>query len=311
MPATPPLMLADVDKTIAGRPVLREVSIECAPGTITALLGPNGAGKTTTVTIATGLRRPSAGSAQVFGHAATSSTARNLFSLVPQEVSLPGPVPVKSCLDFVAGQRPASSFGLSRERICKQLGIAELLGRSVGALSGGQRRRVALALGLVAVPGLLILDEATTNLDELARAQAWRLVRDYAAAGGCVLVTSHILADIESHADRVVAMAEGRVVLQNTLAEVRSLLGGSTVSALVAPAVLPQLIDKARTDGLGTLAASDPTSGTVTWRSSRPLALTALVAALAPDADELLMPPIPLGELLGRLASEALPQRTQ
>jgi ABC-2 type transport system ATP-binding protein len=293
-----PLMLTRVDKTLAGRRVLSQVDFDCPPGSITGLLGPNGAGKTTTVTIAAGLRRPNNGTVRVFGLDPVSGNARRRFSVIPQEISFPGPVRVSHCLAFVEGQREPTEFALGRDRLCDELGLTGLLHRSVGGLSGGQRRKLAIALGLVRVPGLLILDEATSNLDEPARRATWRLVCDYAARGGTVLATTHILADIEAYADRVIAMAEGRVVRSGPMSEIRESLGGSTISASIASTAQRELTVRIVRDGLGTLQPADESTSRMSWRTHSPVQLVALIAAIDPTATDLEVGPTPLSELL-------------
>jgi ABC-2 type transport system ATP-binding protein len=302
MTAPPPLLLDQVSKSLAGHEVLRDISFECPAGTITALLGPNGAGKTTTVTIATGLRRPSRGTVRVFGGDVGESRTRQHLSLVPQEIGFPDAVNVGLCLDFVAGQRVESRLAPSRAELCERLGIGDLLRRRAGALSGGQKRRLAVALGLIRAPGLLIMDEATTNLDEATRAITWQLVRDYVTRGGAALVTTHILADIESHADRVVALNNGQLVLHSPLAEVRTLLGGgSTVSIELPVTAQRAVLDAIATRGLGLEVPAR--TGMVQWRTCAPVALVAAVADLAPGASNLVVRPTPLSDLLDAVAT--------
>jgi ABC-2 type transport system ATP-binding protein len=309
-----PLLLLGVEKSIGGRRILRDVDLDCRPGTITALLGPNGAGKTTTVSIAAGLRRADVGTARVFGYPARSAAARTRFSLVPQDIGLPSTVRVSECLEFVTRQRPESPLAEPVERISARLGIEKLLAKHTGGLSGGERRRVSLALGLARVPGLLILDEATTNLDEVARAQAWQAVRDYADRGGAVLATSHILADIEANADRVIAMADGQVVRQGSVADIRQLLGGSVVSVRVTSRHAADVLGAVRRSGLGEIRewsggrADDGSDGSVlSWRSERAVELVALLATLDGDLRDLAVSPVPLGELLSPRPAAAWP----
>ena len=309
MTSTAPLALVDVAKALAGTPVLRQVSFECPAGEITALLGPNGAGKTTAVAVATGLRAPDSGDVKVFGKAVRDRAGRSRLSLVPQDISLPAAVTVRRCMDFVAGQRPPSPLAPARAEICERLTIGTLLDRRAGGLSGGQQRKVAVALGLLRVPGLLIMDEATTNLDEATRASTWQLVREYADRGGAALVTSHILADIDSHADRVVALNCGQVVLESQLAQVRARLGGSSVSISLASSRRGDVIEhvSARLPGTAlvprTSAAGIGAPATVLeWRTREPLTLVAALAELAPDATDLFVRPIPLGDVLREFA---------
>jgi ABC-2 type transport system ATP-binding protein len=305
MPA-PPLLLSHVHKSIAGQSILRDVSLRCPPGLITALLGPNGAGKTTAVTLAAGLRRADEGAATVFGWPAGSPEARRRLSLVPQEVGFPDTVTVDQLLDFVEGQRAPSRLALSRDALCTALQVGGLRRRSIGGLSGGQRRRLAVVAGMLRVPGLLVLDEATSNLDELSRAAVWELTRDYAGRGGAVLVTSHILADIEAHADRVVALSGGRVVLEKPIGQIQDWLGGSVVSVRVAAEAAENLTARVGASGLADEPerASRGPEQTLSWRTHRPLLLAALIAQAAPWAADFVVAPIPLSDLLARLAGE-------
>jgi ABC-2 type transport system ATP-binding protein len=190
---------------------------------------------------------------------------------------------------------------MSRADLCAQLGLAELLRRRVGGLSGGQRRRVAIALALVEAPALLLLDEATTNLDESSRAATWALLQAHAARGGAALVTSHILADIESHADRIVALDRGHVVMTGTRDEVRRRLGDSTVSARIPPALRATVL--ARIDALELAGPAVVVGDELTWRSAQPARVVAEIAALAPDAAELRVSPAPLSSLLADSAA--------
>ncbi|MEO8888780.1 MAG: ABC transporter ATP-binding protein [Jatrophihabitantaceae bacterium] len=315
MTSPAPLELVDVSKTLAGTSVLHAVSFECPAGEITALLGPNGAGKTTSVALATGLRSASAGQVRVFGHAVSERAARYRLSLVPQEIGLPASVTVRRCLNFVGGQRPPSPLATSRAEICERLGISGLLERRAGGLSGGQQRKVAVALGLLRAPGLLIMDEATTSLDERTRATTWQLVREYADRGGAALVTSHILADIDAHADRVVALNDGRVVLASPLALVRARLGGSVVAISLPPTRRAEVLEQVRIRQLdarpvapaapGSTASDVPGSAgrvRLEWRTPAPVPFVAVLSQLAPDAVDLVVRPIPLGDLLAELA---------
>jgi ABC-2 type transport system ATP-binding protein len=297
----PPLLLERVDKALARRQVLSDVGFSCRPGSITGLLGPNGAGKTTTVTLATGLRRPDQGIVRVFGLNPVTAEARRHFSLIPQEISFPGPVRVGHCLDFVEGQRAPSSYALDRHELCDELGLTDLLQRSVGGLSGGQRRKLAVAMGLIRVPGLLILDEATTNLDEQARQTTWRLVGDYARRGGAVLATTHILADIDANADRVIAMVDGRIIRSGAMAEIRHSLGGSTVSAAVTPTARAELSSLIAAAGLG-LSVAHANETQLAWRTQSPLQLVAFIATIDPMATDLVVAATPLADLLGQLS---------
>ena len=298
---TAPLEVSDVAKTLAGHTVLAGVRFDVPAGSVTALVGPNGAGKTTCVSIATGLRRADRGTVTISGTPADDPRARSLVSVVPQDVGFPAAVSAGHCLRFVAGQRADQGRTPSVGELVERLELAAVLGRRTGALSGGQHRKLAIALALVHAPALVILDEATTNLDERARATTWALIRDYAACGGAVLVTSHILADIDAHADRVVALDRGRVALADDLDAIRHRLGGSVVSVRLSPGMRAAVAERV---GVLRLGESAPDGGAGTrsrWLSHDPLRLLAVIAEADPQADEVLVRPVSLRDVLDAL----------
>jgi ABC-2 type transport system ATP-binding protein len=294
-----PAEVRAVDKALAGRAVLTGVGFACPAGTVTALLGPNGAGKTTTVSMLSGLRRPDGGSVLVDGHSPLTPEGRRSFALVPQEIGFPHTISVSSCLELAERQRRASAFAAPRDETLEALGLNSLLGRAVGGLSGGQRRRLAVGAAFLRAPRLVILDEATTNLDEQARARVWELIRGHARRGGAVLVTSHILADIENNADRVVLLTQGRVRIEAALSEVRARLGGYLISVTVAAA-----ISEAVTFATHALAipetVPEPVDGHVrlSWRSADPIAVCSAIGQVTTRVRDLRIGPAPLGELL-------------
>lgn len=290
------LVMSDVGLDLAGRTILRDLNLGCPAGSLTALVGRNGAGKSSTVTVAAGLRLPAHGTVLVGGYTPRSREGRMQFGYVPQEIDFPAGVSVAQCVDFVAAQRAPSVLATPRGELCEQLGLSDLLGRRVGGLSGGQRRRLAIALALVEAPVLLLLDEATTNLDEASRAATWALLEAHVARGGAALVTSHILADIESHADRIVALDAGRVVMDGTRDDVRRRLGDSIVAARIPPAQRAPLLS--RIDALGLAGPAGVAGDELTWRTAQPARLVAEIALLAPDATDLRVTPTPLSTLL-------------
>jgi ABC-2 type transport system ATP-binding protein len=301
-----PLEIRRVTKTLARHRVLDAVDFDCRSGEVTALLGPNGAGKTTTVSIVAGLRRPDDGEVRVCGQPNDTERARRQLALVPQEVGFPAPVPVTRVLDFVEAQRAVSPYAPSREEIVQRLDLSGVLQRSVGGLSGGQQRKLAVALGLLRAPELLVLDEATTNLDETARAATWTLLREYAERGGAVLVTSHILADIDTHADRVIALSAGRVLLHSTLDEMRQQLGGHYVSALLTPAARGEFLSRCAQSGLAEAVCASPSRpDAVVVRTRTPMAVVAELARCDNAATDLEVRPIPLADLLEHLSLDA------
>ena len=200
---------------------LDDVSFEVAAGQVVALLGPNGAGKTTTMEILEGYQQASDGAVQVLGaaprHAGRAWRAR--IGLVLQSTSLDAHLTVREALRVYAGLYP-------RPRpVGEVLELIDLAGDAntrIGQLSGGQRRRVDVGLGIIGRPALLFLDEPTTGLDPAARRQAWSVVERLTAGGTTVLLTTHYLEEAQRLADRVLVLAHGRLVADARPDELRS-----------------------------------------------------------------------------------------
>ncbi|HEY8719085.1 MAG TPA: ABC transporter ATP-binding protein [Pengzhenrongella sp.] len=196
---------------------LDDVSLEVRPGELVGLLGPNGAGKTTLLSLVTGLRKPDAGVVRLFGGDPRHHASRLRPGTTPQETGLPPTLKVGEVVDFIAGHYPDP---MPRGEVLERFGIGDLAGRQTGGLSGGQKRRLAVALALAGRPRLVVLDEPTTGLDVEARHILWQALRDYHADGATVLVTSHYLEEIEALAERVVVIGSGKVLADDALAAV-------------------------------------------------------------------------------------------
>jgi ABC-2 type transport system ATP-binding protein len=202
---------------------VRNVSFTVAPGEIVALLGPNGAGKTTTLEILEGFRARDGGTAAVLGHdPGDRSSARELrerTGLVLQDIAVEPYLTVRETIARSAGYYPAP-----REvgDVINLVGLGGQERRKVRTLSGGQKRRLDLALGLVGSPELLYLDEPTTGFDPAARRDAWELVRQLRVSGVTILLTTHDMEEAQALADRVVVLSSGLVVADGPPAE----LGG-------------------------------------------------------------------------------------
>jgi len=199
---------------------------------VVALLGPNGAGKTTALSVLLGLRRPDRGEATLFGAPPGSRRSRARIGVAPQEVDFPQTLRVGEIVELVrahyAAPRPS-------EAVLAAFGLAPLAGRQAGGLSGGERRRLAVALAFVGSPELVFLDEPSSGMDVEARRGLWEGVRSYAAAGGTVLLTSHNLEEVEALASRVVVARAGRVVALGSVAELRGRIGLRRVRLGVPP----------------------------------------------------------------------------
>jgi ABC-2 type transport system ATP-binding protein len=213
------------------------VSLEVTSGELVGLLGPNGAGKSTLVNLLTGIRRPSSGLVELCGGDPCLPANRRSLGVTPQETGLPSSLRVGEVVDFVRAHYPDA---MTRDELLDRFGLAALVRRQTGGLSGGQKRRVAVALAFVGRPRVVFLDEPTTGLDVEARRSLWEGIRSFHADGGTVVLTSHYLEEIEALARRVVVIGGGRVLVDDTVAAVRGLVAIRRVS-LTAAATLPGL----------------------------------------------------------------------
>lgn len=213
------------------------VSLEVASGELVGLLGPNGAGKSTLVNLLTGIRRPTSGRVELCGGDPRRPANRRSLGVTPQETGLPSSLRVGEVVDFV---RAHYSDAMAKDELLDRFGLTDLARRQTGALSGGQKRRVAVALAFVGRPRIVFLDEPTTGLDVEARRSLWEGIRSFHAGGGTVVLTSHYLEEIEALARRVVVIGGGRVLADDSVAAVRGLVAIRRVSLRVA-APLPEL----------------------------------------------------------------------
>ncbi|MFI7612695.1 ABC transporter ATP-binding protein [Nonomuraea terrae] len=215
---------------------LDRVSLDIRAGELVGLLGPNGAGKSTLINLFVGLRRPTSGVVELLGGSPSDPVRRRGIGVTPQETGLPESLRVAEIVDFVSAHFPDR---LPKEELLARFGLDDLARRQVGGLSGGQRRRLAVALAFAGNPRLVFLDEPTTGLDVEARRTLWEGIRSFHAEGGTVLLTSHYLEEIEALAERVVVVAGGRVLADDTVRAVREIVGVRRVS--FAAAELPEL----------------------------------------------------------------------
>jgi len=205
------------------------VSFHVEAGEVYALLGQNGAGKSTTVEILEGHRSLTSGAVSVMGFdpAAADRDFRDRIGVVLQSSGVEQEFTVREAIDLYAS---AYRTRRSLEEVVHLVGLDEKVDERIGSLSGGQRRRVDLALGIVGNPDLLFLDEPTTGFDPSARRMSWDLIENLCATGMTVLLTTHYLDEAEHLADRVGVLMNGRMVAEGTPSQLIDGISGTVVS---------------------------------------------------------------------------------
>ncbi|HEX5742047.1 MAG TPA: ABC transporter ATP-binding protein [Pilimelia sp.] len=198
-------------KTYGGHPAVDGLDLEVRAGEVFALLGPNGAGKTTTVEILEGYRRRDAGTVAVLGTdpAQGGRGWRGRVGIVLQSTGEFDDLTVREVVGHFAGLYPRAD---DPDAVIARVGLTDAARRRTRALSGGQKRRLDVALGIVGRPELLFLDEPTTGFDPQARREFWGLIRQLAHAGTTILLTTHYLDEAEALADRAAVIARGRIL---------------------------------------------------------------------------------------------------
>ena len=220
-----------VEKAYGDLPVLRGVDLDVARGSIFALLGSNGAGKTTLVKILSTLLQADTGFAEVDGHdvAGAAADVRESISLTGQFAAVDEVLTGRENLVLVARLRHVARPGEVADRLLERFDLTEAGGRRAGTYSGGMRRRLDIAMSLIGDPAVVFLDEPTTGLDPQSRIEVWKTVRQLAASGATVLLTTQYLDEAEHLADRIAILHEGRIIQNGPLAELKGLLPPASV----------------------------------------------------------------------------------
>ena len=205
------ISVSGLRKSYGPREVLHGISFRVEPGEVFALLGPNGAGKTTTVEILEGYRRRDGGEVRVLGEdpQRAGSSFRARIGIVPQSSAVYHLLTVSEILALFAGYYPRPR---RPEEVIELVGLAGSRAARVRTLSGGQLRRLDLALALIGDPELIFLDEPTTGFDPAARRQAWETIRGLRALGRSILLTTHYMEEAQRLADRLAILREGEIV---------------------------------------------------------------------------------------------------
>ena len=220
-------------KSYRGHAVLDGIDIDVRGGEIFALLGPNGAGKTTAVGILTTLIKPDSGTAHIAGYDVVRQPAqvRAALSLTGQFAAVDPFQTGRENLAMMAklGHLGRRAAGIRIASLLEQFELVEASERRVATYSGGMRRRLDLAISLLATPPLVFLDEPTTGLDPRSRNQLWAAVRELADAGTTILLTTQYLEEADQLADRISVLNAGRIVATGTPAELKSGLTGDRI----------------------------------------------------------------------------------
>jgi ABC-2 type transport system ATP-binding protein len=203
----PVLSVRDLAMRYGEREALRCVSFDAGAGELVAVVGPNGAGKTTLLSILAGIQRPSAGSV---------SRAPHEVGWVPQSSAVYTKLSVAENLELFARLEKVADPAQAVERMLEQTGLGERAGEQVGRLSGGNRQRVNVAIGLLPNPPVLALDEPSSALDPAQRARLWDFVGSLAAAGTSVVFSTHDVNEVQRYAKRALVLAGGELLFDGS-----------------------------------------------------------------------------------------------
>ncbi|MCK0090446.1 ABC transporter ATP-binding protein [Rhodococcus sp. HNM0563] len=200
-------------------------------GEIVALLGPNGAGKTTTLDMVLGFTEPTTGVVSVYGKPPRHAIAAGQVSAVLQTGGLLRDLTVRETVQMIASTFPEHR---DVDEVLERAGVTKLASRMVSKCSGGEQQRLRFALALLPDPDLIVLDEPTAGMDVGARREFWSTMHAEADAGRTVVFATHYLEEADAFADRIVMIADGRVVADGPTSEIRTIAAGRVVSADIA-----------------------------------------------------------------------------
>jgi ABC-2 type transport system ATP-binding protein len=214
--AEPSLVVSGVAKSFGERRAVRELSFEVAPGELLAIIGPNGAGKTTLLTMIGGIRAPDAGTVTQQG-----PNADKRIGWVPQQTAIYSKLTVAQNLRLFARLERVDDPDAVVERMLEQTGLQERANDELSSLSGGNRQRVNIAVGLLADPPVLLLDEPSGALDPRQRQRLWTFIDGLTERGTSVVFCTHDISEAERHGDRVLVLADGDLLFDGTSEELK------------------------------------------------------------------------------------------
>jgi ABC-2 type transport system ATP-binding protein len=277
---------------------VRGIDLSVPKGVVYALIGPNGAGKTTTLEILEGHRKPTAGEARVLGFDPTRNEAafKQRIGIVLQSTSIPSYLRAEEAVAMFGGYYPRP---LPVDEVLALVDLTAERRKLVRRMSGGQLRRLDVAIGLAGDPELLFLDEPTTGFDPAARRGAWTMIRGLKSLGKTVLLTTHYMDEAEQLADRVAIIVGGRIVAEGTPDELRHRYTDNIISfrANSMPAGVPSSLNATLDGGCVVIRAAQPTAAVhelTSWATQQNIEL-----------EDLRVAPLSLEDVYLRLAAEA------
>jgi ABC-2 type transport system ATP-binding protein len=208
----------EVSKRYGSREALRGVSVAAHPGELVAVIGPNGAGKTTLLSILGGIQQPDGG---------TVSTAPERTGWVPQQTALYGKLTVAENLRLFARLEGCPDVGAAVDRMLDQADLRDRAGSLASSLSGGNRQRLNIAIGLLGDPAVLLLDEPSAALDPRQRERLWEFILGLAEAGTAVVYSTHNVHEADRYAGRLVVLADGERLFSGSPAELKRISGAN------------------------------------------------------------------------------------
>ncbi|MDJ1180171.1 ABC transporter ATP-binding protein [Roseofilum sp. BLCC_M91] len=279
---TPAILIQNLQKRYGNIDAVKDVSLDVQPGEIFGLLGPNGAGKTTTLRCLCTLSSPDSGQLEVGGISVVEypKATRQLLGYVAQEVALDKVLTGRELLNLQAAlyHIPRKEIGDRVQQMINRLGIQEYADQKTGTYSGGIRKRLDLAAGLLHQPKVLVLDEPTVGLDIESRVVVWDFLRELRESGTTVLITSHYLEEVDVLADRVAIIDQGKVIACGTPSDLKTQVGGDRITLRIRefcppdeaeqaktllqalPSVQEVIINSAQGNSLNLVVNSDPTA---------------------------------------------------
>ncbi len=244
------VLIENLRKSYGDVQAVKDISFTVQPGEIFGLLGPNGAGKTTTIRCLCTLARPDGGKIEVGGISALASpkAVRQRLGYVAQEVAIDKVLTGRELLKLQAAlyHLPKKAIGDRIEQLVEVLGLQEYVDKKTGTYSGGIRKRLDLAAGLLHQPEVLVLDEPTVGLDIETRMVVWEFLQALKAAGTTVLITSHYLEEIDALADRLAIIDKGVVIDEGKPSDLKDKLGGDRVTLRIREFTPDEEADKAK-----------------------------------------------------------------